>query len=174
MRIVSLKKLVEENDVNVVSMYVGEGVGDLKIDVGSPEYREYELYLVKGEFRFSEDPMTRQKTLFTTRPLEKELNLEVKHPEVETEDAPVSEPKEGELNTPVTAVVFHRHNLHSAGRDTRVKYVTLFAHSVLESYQHNFGEAELNDFAVIEVDWANRTVALKSIAEVPAESTDEA
>lgn len=163
MRIVSLKKLVEDENINQVSVFVGEGVSNMLLDVGEPEYREYELYLVKGEFDIKEDPMTRIRTLTVSR-LEKEFNISLNSPEVKTEE---QEPEhiEEAVNLPVTAIVFSRFTLESANRELNQQHVTAFARSVLESYQKRNGDATLEDFAVVEIDWHNRTVALKSIRE---------
>lgn len=164
MRIVSLKKLVEDENINQVSVFVGEGVSNMLLDVGEPEYREYELYLVKGEFKIDEDPMTRVRTLTVNR-LEKELGIKLNGVDVTTEQNAPEEDIEEAVNLPVTAIVFNRFTLESANRELNQQHVTAFARSVLESYQKINGDATLEDFAVVEIDWNNRTVALKSIRE---------
>lgn len=166
MRIVSLKKLVEDENINTVSLPVGEGVSPMLLDVGSPDYLEFETYLVKGDFKITEDPMTMQRVLKVER-LEKELGIKLNGVDVTTEQNEEQNEPEAVipevLNLPVTAIVFNRHSLESANRDLNQQHVTAFAHSVLEAFQKSKGDAELEDFAVVEIDWNNRTVALKSI-----------
>lgn len=162
MRIVSLKKLVEEENINIVSIPVGEGVSPMLLDVGEPEFIEYETYLVKGDFKIDEDPMSMQRILKVER-LEKELGISLNGVDVTAEQNEPEEVIEEAVNLPVTAIVFNRHSLASANRDINSQHVTAFAHSVLEAYQMTRGDATLEDFAVVEIDWNNRTVALKSI-----------
>lgn len=112
MRIVSLKKLVEDNGISAVSVFIGEGVSDEVFEVGSTEYEVHQNFLVKGEFTINEDPMTRKKTLFVKR-LEEELNITLNKPTIVAENAtPEDEAKLEEfVNTPVTAIVFNRQTL---------------------------------------------------------------
>lgn len=173
MRIISLKKLVEENDINTVQVDVGDGVKPVSFEVGSPDYREQELFLVKGEYSIGKGE--KGENVLKVARLEKELNITVNPVTVIAEDANPEGSAELEafINTPITALVFNRKTLQSAGRETKRKFVTAYAESVIESFRKNFGEAELDDFAVVEIDWSNRAVAIKSIA-LPVKEEKEA
>lgn len=165
MKIVSLKKLVEENDINTILVEVGEGVAPVSFDVGSPDYREQEQFLVKGDYSIGKG--TRGENVLKVSRLEKELNITINKPVVNGEQLEQTDEEkklEEYVNTSVTVVVFHRKTLDSAGRETKRKHVTAYAEAVLESYRKNKGEAELEDFAVAEIDWENKHIALKSIA----------
>lgn len=170
MHIISLKKLVEENDINAVSVFIGEGVSDEVWEVGSTEYEVHQYFLVKGEYSMNQDPMTMKKTLFVKR-LEEELNITLNHPAIIADDvSPEEEAKlEEYINTPVTAIVFNRHTLDSAGRETKRKFITAYAESVIESFIKNKGEADREDFAVIEIDWENRAISIKRIPDAVVE-----
>lgn len=171
MKIVSLKKLVEDNDINVIEVDVGEGVKPVSFDVGSPDYREQELFLVKGDYQIGKG--THGENILKVSRLEKDLEVSLNPVTVVADEAtPEDEQKLEEfVNTPVTAIVFHRKTLSSAGRETKRRFVTAYAESVMESYRKNFGEAEREDFAVIEIDFDNKAVSIKSIA--PAEEKTE-
>jgi hypothetical protein len=176
MKIVSLKKLVEDNDINIIEVEVGEGVKPVSFEVGSPDYREQELFLVKGEYQIGKG--SRGENLLRVARLEKELNIELNPVTVIADEvAPEEEEKLNEfVNTPITAIVFHRKTLASAGRETKRKFVTAYAESVIESYRKNFSDdVERDDFAVIEIDFDNKAVAIKSIApeEVKTEEVEE-
>lgn len=174
MIIISLKKLVEDYDINTVQVSIGIGVAPLSFDVDSQEYRDQEKFLVKGEYKIFQDPATGKQILLVEK-LEEGINITLNKPTIVAEDvAPEEEAKLEEfINTEITAVVFNRSTLASAGRETKRKFVTAYADSVVESYRKNFGSAEREEFAVIEIDWSNKTVSLKSIAEpIPEEESD--
>lgn len=167
MRIISLKKLVEDNDINRVEVSMGEGVKPISFDVGSPDYREQENFLVKGEYQIHKDPMTMANVLKVDT-LQDGLNITINKPEVNGEQLEATEEEkklEEFLNTPITAFVFNRKDLMSAGKEMKRQHVTAFATAVLEKYQAEKGEATLEDFAVVEIDWNNRHIVLKSIGE---------
>lgn len=165
MRIISLRKLVEDNDINIIEVEVGEGVKPVLFEVGSPDYREQELFFVKGDYFIGKG--TRGENILRVAKLEKELNITIAPVEVQTEQNELSEEEkklEEYINTPVTVVVFNRLTLASAGRETKRRDITAYAEAVVQSFREKFGEAELEDFAVIEIDFDNKAVALKSIA----------
>lgn len=170
MKIISLKKVVEEQNIQQVSLAQGEGVAPVIFEVGSPDYKAMELWLVKGGWNVTSDEMTRIRTLHIEK-IEEALNITVNPVTVETENNdPEAQAKlEEHINTPITIVVFHRTTLDSAGKEVKRKDVTAFAHAVVENYQKSRGEAKLEDFAVVEIDWANRHVAMKSIATIEEE-----
>ncbi len=172
MKIISLKKLVEDNDINIVEVEVGEGVSPVSFEVGSPDYREQETYLVKGNYDISKQEVTGKNVLRVER-LEEGLNISLNAPVIIADDVtPEEEAKLEEfVNTPITAVVFNRQTLQNASRHTKRRFVTAYAQSVVESFRKTFGEAELGDFAVIEIDWENRQLALKSLSD-KVESTE--
>lgn len=164
MQIISLKKLVEDNDINVVAEFQGEGVSPFLFEVGTPDYVEKENYLVKGEYKIEEDTLYGIKTLHVMT-LEKDLNISLNRPtiiagEITPEDGARLEEF---INTPVTAIIFHRKTLDSAGRDVKRQHVKGFAKAVIESYNKNKGEAYEEDFAMIEIDFVNKSVSIKKI-----------
>lgn len=174
MRIISLKKLVEEYDINTVEVSIGIGVAPLSFDVDSQDYRDQENFLVKGEYQIRQDPATGKQILLVEK-LEEHLNITLNRPTVIADDvAPEEEAQLDEfINTEITAVVFNRKTLASAGRETKRRFVTAYAESVIESFRKNFGPAEREDFAVVEIDWANKSISIKSIAEpIPEEESD--
>lgn len=168
MIIQTLQEVVEKNDINTVEVFVGEGVAPLSFDVGSQEYQDQENFLVKGEYTLRRDYATGMNILKVER-LEEELNITLNSPTVIAQSVEPSEEEQAQLeefiNTDITAIVFNRATLQSAGRETKRKFITAFAESVLESFRKNFGKAEREEFAVIEIDWTNKHVALKSIAQ---------
>lgn len=170
MKIIPLKQLVEENDINVVALFMGEGVTPLGFDVGSDEYLAVENHLVKGEYPtwYTIETINGPTELGVIKTL-LVFNLEEEIPVV-AEDTESQEQLDEYVNTPVTAIVFHRDTLQSAGRETKRRFVTAYANSVVESFRKNFNEAETEDFGVVEIDWENRHIAIKSIGGVVDES----
>lgn len=164
MKIISLKKLVEDHDINVIAEFQGEGVSPFLFEVGSPDYLEKEMYLVKGDYRIEEDALYELKTLHVQR-LEKDLEITLNKPTIIADEAtPEDEAKLEEfINTPITTIVFHRKTLDSAGRDIKRQHVKAFAKAVVESYNKNKGEAFEEDFAVIEIDFVNNSVSIKKL-----------
>lgn len=174
MKFISLKKLVEDFDINTVEVSIGIGVAPLSFDVDSQEYRDQEKFIVKGEYKIRQDVAT-GKQILTVEKLEETLNITLNKPTIIADDvAPEEEAKlEEYINTEITAIVFNRSTLASAGRETKRRFITAFAESVIESFRKNFGPAEREEFAVIEIDWSNKSVSLKSIAEpIPEEGSD--
>lgn len=161
MIITSLKKLVEDYDINIVEVSIGEGVAPVSFEVSSPDYREQELFLVKGEYAIRNHEGMQ---ILRVEKLEKELNIEINPYEVIADEAPVDPRIDEAFNTVVTALVFNRKTLDSAGREMQRKFVPNWAEAVLASFKANHGEATMEDFAVVEIDWDNRNVAIKSVA----------
>lgn len=164
MQIISLKKLVEDNDINVVAEFQGEGVSPFLFEVGTVEYTEKENYLVKGEYRIEEDAVYGIKTLHVPL-LQKDLDISINKPTIIAGEAtPEDEARLEEfINTPITAIVFHRGTLDSAGRDIKRQHTKAFAQSVIESYNKTRGEARDEDFALIEIDFVNKSVSIKKL-----------
>lgn len=164
MKIISLKKLVEDHDINVVAESQGEGIVPFLFEVGTSEYTDRENYLVKGEYRIDEDRVYGIKTLHVDK-LEKDLDITIKKPTIIADDiTPEEEAKLDEfINTPITAIVFHRTTLDSAGRDIKRQHTKAFATSVVESYNKTRGEARQEDFALIEIDFVNKSVSIKKL-----------
>ena len=163
MKYISLKKLVEENDINIVKVDVGEGVKPILFEVGSPDYKAQELYIVKGDYKISKSPETLANILHVQE-LKDGVNITINEPTV------VSEDKEEEkiddfINTQVSVVIFHRKNLDSTSRTVRRKYVPAYIDSVIESYSKTHDDVDRSDFAIFEIDFKNQTTHLKSIAE---------
>jgi hypothetical protein len=168
MKIVSLKKLVEENDINIVQVDMGDGVNPVSFDVGSPDYREQQLYFVTGDFQIGKGD--NGENILKVNKLEEEMSIQTSQPHVVTEE---EEKIDEHVNTPVTAIVFNRKTLQSAGRDTHLKHVTSYAYSVIEAFKKQIEpNAQLDDFAVVEVDFGNKTVSLKSIAPLKTKEED--
>lgn len=170
MIIQTLQEVVEKNDINTVEVFVGEGVSPLSFDVDSQEYRDQEKFLITGEYQIRQDHKT-GKYILKVEGLEEELEKEEDTSVIAQTEGP-EEIEEGSdekldefINTEITAVVFNRNTLASAGRETKRKFILAYAESVIESFRKNFGEADNGEFAIVEIDWDNRTVSLKSLPE---------
>ncbi len=174
---ISLALVVDINNVDVVRVRPFDGQGDeYEFEVGSQIFQDKKNWIVKGEYNIlprTSSPMV----ILEVGRLEKDIDVTLNKPVTVTSEElpPEEEAKLDEfVNTPVTVVVFNRKNLLSSARDTKKKFVTHYAEAVLESYQKNNPEATRDDFAVMEIDWANKHIALKSIApEVVVDETEK-
>lgn len=153
----TLKYLVESMDVNTIELSLGEGVAPMNIEVGSDEYFTHENMVV-GTYSVRTDTATWKNIL-------KVEGLTEPEPIVEegTGTETVTGVEEG-VNLPLTAVVFHRKTLHSTGRKIHRQELPLFIGGSIVAFKRDVDpEAQLEDFAVIEIDFDNRTVSLNSI-----------
>lgn len=173
MKVISLKKVVEEMDIVKVTVRSEDGK-ELSFDIPSEEYETYKNYLIKGDFEVSEDFLVAGKELECSR-LEKDLNISINRPTIVAEDAiPEDEAKLEEfVNMPVTVVVFHRDTLLSSSRETKRRFVTAYTEACIDGYQRTNPEAKFEDFALFEVDFANKSISLKSIPEKVSEKDEE-
>lgn len=199
MKIIQLKKLVEDNDINVIALNQGAGVSAHVFDVGSADYLDMAEWLVKGDYRIEGKPyheawekwpewsLTQDRKIqypsilnvLHVEKLEKDLTITLNRPEIVAEDAPMAEEGEKEanaMNMVVTALVFNRGNLQSAGKEVMRKHTANFADAVIAKFNKELPEgaekATYEDFAVMVIDWNNRTMWLESITEQTKE--DEA
>lgn len=191
---ISLGLLVDTKNANYVEVIGGESVENHEgymLDVGSPEYEAKKNWIVKGEYEVIEED--NGSITLLVHQLDSDINVTLNKPAiVSTGDIPdingevlkngiVGElvdivPDDRKLdeyiNTPVTAVVFHRKHLISSARDTKKKFVTAYADACIESYQKTNPLSTREDFAVIEIDWSNKHIELKSVAPLVDNSVD--
>ena len=157
-----LEVIVDSNKIKTISLFQGEGVNRYEFDVESADYMEQKGYGVDGPYRINLDMLYIDGTLvepteeLTPVKVGEMVDNEVDNSEQEIEEA---------INTPVTVVVFNRVDLTSAIQSTTTQHIPAFVEAVKESYEKNFGEFHLGNFALIEIDFENKTVKLKSIAE---------
>lgn len=166
MKIVALKKLVEENDIDIIEVNVGEGVKPIVIEKDSPDYREQKEWFVKGMYAIGVDDLHRN--VLKVEKLEQDIHIELPKHTIVAEDAPAPEAVEDAMNMTVTALVFHRATLTSAGKEVMRKHVSNFADAVVEKYRKDKGEAKYEDFAVVEIDWNSRTVWIERVLDPEA------
>ena len=169
MIITTLEKLVDQYSINTIEVNVGEGVNPMAFEIDSPDYREQQNYLVKGEYRIRQDFATGKQILWVDR-LEEEFTKPAE--EEIAEDEPTAEEIaiiEEHFNTPITAIFFHRQSLQSTALDISRKEVPHYAESVVNAYAETFGETSLEEFAMVEIDWKNQAVSLVSIPQPTVE-----
>ena len=175
MKIISLKLVVEKSGIDTVEVHSrDEDNQPVKhsFEVPSEEYEEKKIWLIKGEYHIGVDHINNKRILEIHHEdgrLEKELNITIPKATVVTdggETDPDAEAKiEAMMNLPVTVVVFHRELLISSARETQKKFSGSYADVVVESYKKQNPDAQRKDFAVFEIDFANRQVSLKSLYE---------
>jgi hypothetical protein len=142
-----------------------------QFEVPSDEYEEKKIWIVKGEYRVFDDIVTHKKVLECLA-LDKDLEITTgafkvvtEQNEVKEEDKELSDDQLDKfINLEVTAVVFHRKTLLSSGRKISRKFVTDYAEACIDSYAIANPDARREDFAVIEVDFTNKTIKLQEIA----------
>jgi hypothetical protein len=168
MKMISLKLLVDLKNANIIQVQQIDSDKNISyhtFEVGSAEYFEKERWIVKGEHAVTQDSETHA-TVLTIERLEKDIDISLNKPAIVAEGVvPEDDTLEEYINTPVTAVVFHRELLISSARDTKKKFVTAYAEACIESYQKQNPQSTREDFAVIEIDWSNKHIELKSIAQ---------
>lgn len=172
---ISLGLLVDTKNINKVKVLARQDVEGYMFDVGSAQFEEKKNWIVKGDYLIEED-VTDKANVLVVEKLEKDIEVTIGKPIVVANDSEsmLNAPEdklEQYINTPVTAIVFHRSLLISSARDTKKRFVTAYAEACLESYQRTNPQATRDDFAVIEIDWSNKSVSLNGIA--PEEKKEE-
>lgn len=177
MKMISLGLLVDMKNANYVEVIGGESVQNHEgyiLDVGSPEYEAKKKWIVKGDYEIIPSVKDGSITLLVYC-LDSDISISLNKPAIVSEGSSLNTPEDKldeYINTPVTAVVFHRNLLISSARDTKKKFVTAYADACIEAYQRQNPQATREDFAVIEIDWNNKHIELKSIAQ-PVEKEKE-
>lgn len=163
MQITSLKKIVEENNIKFVT-YELEG-GTISFGVPSTHYDEKKDWLVKGSRTIWKDIKSGEMWLHCAR-LEKELNISVNKPTI-VQRSELSKEDDSKLdemiNTKLSVVVFHRGTLEFSAKEVKRQHVRAFANACIEAYTKAHSDAKPEDFAIIEIVWSDRNVALKSL-----------
>lgn len=172
---ISLALVVDINNVDVVRVRPFDGQGDeYEFGVGSQTFQDKKNWIVKGEYNIL-PRISSPIVILEVGRLEKDIEITINKPAIVSSGEGVPDPEatiENYINTPVTAVVFHRNLLISSARDTKKKFVTAYADACIDAYQKTNPSATREDFAVIEIDWSNKHVELKSVAPLVDNSVD--
>lgn len=67
------------------------------------------------------------------------------------------------INTKLTVVIFHRHTLVFSAKEVKRQHVRAYAEACVASYRQAHSDAKPEDFAIVEIVWNDRHVALTSL-----------
>ena len=148
--------------------------GHLPFDIDSDECNKKQNWVAKEDWSLERDVRTGQRLLYIKR-LEKELDITINRPIVNGEPLSAENEKQLEdfINTPITCLVYHKPSGDFAPRDITIQRVPDFAASVIANYRRDHKDEVVNyeDFAIIQINWANKHVAITRIEDDKVEQT---
>lgn len=134
--------------------------GDL-LSIDSKEYQERKDYFIKGGYTIEDDYIRSRKILRCAK-IEKDVTITLNRPVSvngeKLEDAP-------EIDSLISAVFFDKKTLEMAGKEIRIRDILPYSEACVESFKKRYPDREidLNDFAVITIDWSKKNIQIRPV-----------
>lgn len=167
MRIVSLKKIVEERGIDLVR-YKREVDGKKfwqDVEVGSDFYEDIKNWLIKGDFAIEREYRSLRWVLVVYK-LDEDLGIKINPVKVKTEEN-FTEEESKMLNDLADeeyhAFVLHKPSNQTAHKKLKNRDIRAFANACIESLRRVEEGVSEKDFVIAKIDWDKQTISFESL-----------